>query len=150
MEVEGIRSFAAVFADSVVRALFDSLPVAIVPAVVPKGAVTASTGAVELVSILMPARPASLIPAAGAGLGKLAEGVTRMGPPKGSLTGAGLVYGFVDWPCPKTAVEITIAAVKRILRGMVHPWVIDHPWVLDYLKINRGCQLLRMDGFNCR
>ncbi|HEX9256182.1 MAG TPA: hypothetical protein VF938_11575 [Candidatus Angelobacter sp.] len=45
----------------------------------------------ELVSMLMPARLASLIPAAGAGLGKLAEGVTRIGPPKGPLTGAGLV-----------------------------------------------------------
>ena len=40
-----------------------------------------STAAVELVSMLMPARPALLIPAVGAGLAKLAEGVTSMGPP---------------------------------------------------------------------
>jgi hypothetical protein len=42
-------------------------------------------------ALLMPAWPALLMPAAGAGLGKLAEGVTRIGPPKGPLTGAGLV-----------------------------------------------------------
>jgi hypothetical protein len=95
MEVEGIRSFAAVFPDSGGRALFDSLPVTVAP----EGAATASTGAMELVStlmpawpaLLMPAWPALLMPAAGAGLGKLAEGVTRIGPPKGPLTGAGLV-----------------------------------------------------------
>jgi hypothetical protein len=99
MEVEGIRSFAAVFPDSGGRALFDSPPAAVVPEVVPEGTATASTGAMELVStlmpawpaLLMPAWPALLMPAAGAGFGKLAEGVTRIGPPKGPLTGAGLV-----------------------------------------------------------
>src|SRR5205823_20899 len=101
-EVEGIRSFAAVFPDSGDKALFDSALGAVGTEVVPEGPATASIGPVELVSMLMPARPASLIPAAGAGLGKLAEGVTRIGPPKGPLTGAGLVDGFVDWPCPKT------------------------------------------------
>jgi hypothetical protein len=95
----------------------------------------------ELVSTLMPAWPALempawpalLMPAAGAGLGKLAEGVTRIGPPKGPLTGAGLV-GYVYWLCPKTEVEIKSAAVNKILRGMVHPWVIDHPlkyWITE-------------------
>jgi hypothetical protein len=91
---------------------------------------------VEFVSMLMPARPALLIPAAGAGLGKLAEGVTRMGPPKGPLTGAGLVDGYVDWLCPKIAVEITSAAVKIILRG------IDHPLSIGLLKGKQGMPAL--------
>src|SRR6516162_5894020 len=109
MEVEGIRSLVAVFPDSGGRAVVGSPTAAGVPEVVPEGTATDSTGAMELVSTLMPAWPALempawpalLMPAAGAGLGKLAEGVTRIGPPKGPLTGAGLV-GYVYWLCPKT------------------------------------------------
>jgi hypothetical protein len=73
------------------------------------------------VALLMPARPASLMPAVGTGLGKPAEGVTKIGPPNGSLTGVVVVDGLAVWPCPAPTDIIASTAISRIPRGIDHP-----------------------------
>jgi hypothetical protein len=77
---------------------------------------TVSEGA-PLGLALIPARPASLIPAVGGGLGKEAFGVMRMGPPNGPLYG---VDWLVDWASPEIANTMS-AATSRILRDIKHP-----------------------------
>jgi len=72
------------------------------------------------VALLMPARPALLMPAIGTGFGKPAEGVTSIGPPNGSFTGV-VVDGLAVWPCPETAVNIANPAISRIPRSIDHP-----------------------------
>jgi len=47
-------------------------------------------------ALLMPARPASLIPATGVGVGRVAVGVVNIGPPNGPTVAGGWVD---DWPC---------------------------------------------------
>src|SRR5882724_10617349 len=71
-----------------------------------EGAVVVST---PLVALLIPARPASLMPAVGAGLGNPAEGVTSMGPPNGPFTG---VDWLAVWPRPKTAERTVNPAIS--------------------------------------
>jgi hypothetical protein len=86
-ETETPRSFvlASVFASGAASVFTEPGPesVTVVVVMVVMGTVSpefAGTGLAEI-----PARPASLIPAAGAGLGNDAFGVTRMGPPNGPL-----------------------------------------------------------------
>ena len=79
--------------------LLGSVPTVVAPA----DPQDASPVVAELVWLLMPARPASLIPTVGAGVGKLAVGVVSIGPPNCPLLGAVPVGWLADWPCPKTA-----------------------------------------------
>jgi hypothetical protein len=53
-------------------------------------------------------------------LGKLVEGVTSIGPPKGPLTGV-VVDGLAVWPCVKTAENTASPAISKIPRGIGHP-----------------------------
>ena len=64
---------------------------AVAPLVDPVDPIVASGGMIDGVSLLMPARPASLIPAVGAGVGKVAVGVLMSGPPNGAFAGTGTV-----------------------------------------------------------
>src|SRR4029077_2474898 len=111
-EVEGARSFIRVSSAGVTEGVVSVAPIVAYPA-------PASAAEGEVV-LLMPARPASLIPAVGAGVGKLATGVVRIGPPNGPL-GAVAEDWLLDWACTDPAAKIVSAAMNTRLRGINHP-----------------------------
>jgi len=76
---------------------------------------------IPLVALLMPARPALLMPTVGTGFGKLAEGVTSIGPPNGSFIGGVVMDGLAVWPSPKADENIISPAMSKIPRGIDHP-----------------------------
>ena len=91
---------------------------------------------IPFVALLMPARPALLMPAVGTGFGKPAEGVANIGPPNGPLTGGVVVDGLAVWPCPKADENTVSPAISRIPRGIDHPLTLY--LIIGLLKGKQG------------
>src|SRR5690349_11150426 len=111
-EVEGASSLTRVSSAGVTEGVISVVPVMAYP--LPASAVEGE------VALLMPARPASLIPTVGAGVGKVATGVVRIEPPNGPF-GAGVRLWLPDWACTFPAAKIVSAAMNTIVRDISHP-----------------------------